>query len=382
MVTTAIGSNYSISNDVALQADGKIVVAGYVYIGSADDFALARYNADGSLDTSFGSGGTVITAISSNRDQAHALALQSDGKIVAAGQAQAGGSNEDFALARYEVAATSSAALASGNSATLQNVTITNRSDTTCTLTATKYPVPPGGTPGDNGELPIHWTLSTDCATYNFDLVFDYTDVELANGKSMVEGDLRAYRSTNGNAYALVSSAVNTGANTVTVLGVTQLSSWALGSNTPLAVDLVAFTATATGDGVVLTWETVSEVDLMGFNLYRVEATDDAPVKLNGALIPAQAPGSSEGHAYAWGDATVEPGGAHWYMLEDVALDGTVTRHAPVAIAVESGEPNAVGLATFGAAATGLSPAGLASLAALALAAAASVAGAGLHKQQ
>jgi uncharacterized delta-60 repeat protein len=82
---------------VALQPDGKIVAAG----GSGSDFALARYNADGSLDSSFGSGGKVLTDFgSSSIDGARAVALQPDGRIVAAGTSRAGGSF-DFALARY-----------------------------------------------------------------------------------------------------------------------------------------------------------------------------------------------------------------------------------------------------------------------------------------
>ncbi len=136
----------------------------------------------------------------------------------------------------------------------------------------------------------------------------------------------------------------------------------------PLAVTLASFTAEATGDGVTLTWETVSETDNVGFNLYRADSEAGPWLKLNAALIPAAAPGSSQGHVYTWTDATATPGMTCWYMLEDVALDGTATRHAPVEVTV--GEPNAVGLVGFGAAATGPGLAGLAVLALAALAAA------------
>jgi len=82
---------------VAIQADGKIVAAG----GSSDpfvtDFALARYNADGSIDTSFGVGGKVTTDFG-GFDRASGVAVQDDDKIVAVG---AGGPNNDFVLARY-----------------------------------------------------------------------------------------------------------------------------------------------------------------------------------------------------------------------------------------------------------------------------------------
>jgi uncharacterized delta-60 repeat protein len=99
-VTTILTSvqQGGIARDVAIQPDGKIVVAGYSFNG---DFALVRYNANGSLDTSFGANGTgvVLTSVVKNStDQAYSLGLQSDGKIVVAGVIF-GSSN--LALVRY-----------------------------------------------------------------------------------------------------------------------------------------------------------------------------------------------------------------------------------------------------------------------------------------
>ena len=73
------------ASSVAIQSDGKIVAAGYSDNGSNWDFALVRYNTDGSLDTSFDGDGKVTTAIGSGDDYAYSVAIQSDGKIVAAG---------------------------------------------------------------------------------------------------------------------------------------------------------------------------------------------------------------------------------------------------------------------------------------------------------
>jgi uncharacterized delta-60 repeat protein len=98
-VTTAIGSSSDQARSLAIQSDGKIVVAGSSFNGSNDDFALVRYNTDGTLDTNFGNGGTVTTAIGSGNDAARSIAIQSDGKIVLAGYSR--GSNNDFALVRY-----------------------------------------------------------------------------------------------------------------------------------------------------------------------------------------------------------------------------------------------------------------------------------------
>jgi uncharacterized delta-60 repeat protein len=85
--------------DVALQADGKIVAAGPAAAGSRGSFAIARYNADGTPDNTFGGDGKVTTQLTARHDAATAVAIQSDGKIVAAGAA-----NDDtfFALARYD----------------------------------------------------------------------------------------------------------------------------------------------------------------------------------------------------------------------------------------------------------------------------------------
>ncbi len=99
-VTTTFSASNDFAEGVAVQSDGKIVAAGVASNGSDNDFALARYNANGSLDTSFSADGKVLTAFSANNDGAKAVAVQSDGKIVVVGGGH-NGSDNDFALARY-----------------------------------------------------------------------------------------------------------------------------------------------------------------------------------------------------------------------------------------------------------------------------------------
>jgi uncharacterized delta-60 repeat protein len=84
-VTTAIGTNTDIATAAAIDSSGRIVTAGYTWTGSTFEFALVRYNADGSIDTSFGTGGKLTTQVGTTRSMAYAIALQSDGKIVAGG---------------------------------------------------------------------------------------------------------------------------------------------------------------------------------------------------------------------------------------------------------------------------------------------------------
>jgi uncharacterized delta-60 repeat protein len=105
---------------VATQPDGKIVVVGYTGApgpGGPSSFALARYNTDGSLDTSFGSSGKVVSGVLGN---AYAIAIQSDGKIVVAGDVpiSSGADFADFVLARYNINGTLDAGFGSGGQVT------------------------------------------------------------------------------------------------------------------------------------------------------------------------------------------------------------------------------------------------------------------------
>jgi uncharacterized delta-60 repeat protein len=101
-VTTDIGNANSQDTAVAVQADGKTVIAGYYQNPSTSfDFAVIRYNVDGSLDTTFDGDGKVTTALSVNPDVANAVAIQADGKIIVAGYAPGGSGSPDFALVRY-----------------------------------------------------------------------------------------------------------------------------------------------------------------------------------------------------------------------------------------------------------------------------------------
>ena len=89
MVTSVIGSKISQSEAVATQSDSKVVVAGWSS-GKFPQFTVARYNTNGSLDSTFGSGGVAVVPIGSYNygDEAFAVAVQpSDGKILVAGYA-------------------------------------------------------------------------------------------------------------------------------------------------------------------------------------------------------------------------------------------------------------------------------------------------------
>jgi uncharacterized delta-60 repeat protein len=100
MTTTDFGGAEA-GGSVIVQNDGKILVAGVSLIGSNWNFAVARYNATGSLDSTFSGDGKVLTAFGINQSSI-SLALQADGKIVVAGGGFTGGlSFNGFGVIRY-----------------------------------------------------------------------------------------------------------------------------------------------------------------------------------------------------------------------------------------------------------------------------------------
>src|SRR5262249_16748710 len=103
LVTTDFDGRYDAANAVALQPDGKIVAVGVSTSPVTNfDFALARYNRDASLDQTFGTDGLVSTDFDRGFDIAKAVALQADGKIVVAGSTSRPLNRSAFALARYQ----------------------------------------------------------------------------------------------------------------------------------------------------------------------------------------------------------------------------------------------------------------------------------------
>jgi uncharacterized delta-60 repeat protein len=135
LVTTAFSNQSGVSQGqasaLALQPDGKLVAAGWSLFGKqAKGFTLARYTSGGALDGSFGNGGIVQTPPPSHaeKSEVRALALQNDGKIVAIGEAsvspQTSGNDTEFVLARYNPNGTLDTGFGGGKSPT--GVVLTN----------------------------------------------------------------------------------------------------------------------------------------------------------------------------------------------------------------------------------------------------------------
>lgn len=90
-------------SSLALQSDGKIIAGGNLYNAtfSISHFVLLRFGSNGILDTTFGTNGRVVTNLSENLDRMTSLILQNDGKIMASGSTSDDSTYSDFAMVRY-----------------------------------------------------------------------------------------------------------------------------------------------------------------------------------------------------------------------------------------------------------------------------------------
>ena len=100
----------------------------------------------------------------------------------------------------------------------------------------------------------------------------------------------------------------------------------------PTAVTISSFTATGGNNAVTLSWATASEVDNLGFNLYRAAASDGPRTKINQEMIPSQVnPGNPAGARYSYIDSKLDKTKlTYYYWLEDVDLSGRAELHGPV----------------------------------------------------
>lgn len=96
-VITAVGSGDNEAHKVVIDADGKILLAGHCIVSGSAFTCLARYTSDGVLDTSFQNAGKLIASLNGNSDVQRGMVLQTDGKIVVVGN-----SGNDFLISRYE----------------------------------------------------------------------------------------------------------------------------------------------------------------------------------------------------------------------------------------------------------------------------------------
>jgi hypothetical protein len=83
---------------------------------------------------------------------------------------------------------------------------------------------------------------------------------------------------------------------------------------------------------VQLDWETATEINNIGYNVYRSTSKDNVGFKINKDMIPSADPGSSYGAQYQFIDKDVRPNRVYYYWLVDIDQNGGVTLHGPVSV--------------------------------------------------
>ncbi len=180
------------------------------------------------------------------------------------------------------------------------------------------------------GSMPFTVQISAaQTSGLDIDLSLCFTDWE--TGKATLNKDLLELYRQDGTAWQRIgfdsrTYDATTGVGCVTKYHVASLSLWTLRDpNYPTAVTLADFSATRGTGQIRLTWQTLMEIDTLGFNVYRSSSPDSGRrgQRLNEALIPAAAVGSVLGQTYEFIDDTVQPGWQYYYWLEVINLDDT-----------------------------------------------------------
>lgn len=178
-------------------------------------------------------------------------------------------------------------------------------------------------------------------------LYYDPTVAEL-NGNN--EADLHFWHCA-GNGWEILTGTVTHGAvgswKYVEMTGIGAFSPFMVRDTRPLAAALVDLRAIGMQEHISIQWETVSELDNLGFNILRSTSPTGPAEQLNATLIPSQAPGSSQGFTYTWDDFDVVNGTTYYYWLQQINLAGVATLHGPVSAMVSA--PTAVTASTFDA---------------------------------
>ena len=181
--------------------------------------------------------------------------------------------------------------------------------------------------PSTTNFLTRYWTVTqSGISSFSADTTFTYVDADIVGTESSIYTG-----KWNGTTWSVLSPA-NTANNTIGGT-VNSFSDFTGGDAGPLAVTLADFGAVQQGDAVLLTWETNSELNNRGFNLYRGTSAAAPDRQLNETLIPSQSQGNPGGFVYTWEDrADLVPGTTYFYWVEDVDINGAATMHGPVSV--------------------------------------------------
>jgi uncharacterized delta-60 repeat protein len=306
IVTTQIGSDADEANAVIIQPDGKILVSGFTNNGSNDDIALIRYNDDGTLDSGFGTGGIVTTAIGSGEEGGLQIRMQTDDKIVMAAYSDVGGGDLDWAVLRY------------GSTGSLDGTFGTSG------ITVTSF--------GTGFDAPLQCLISSDGKILLAGWGSNGSDLDFALARYTSSGALDATFGSGGKLVTPIGPGDDFG------FGMAMQSDGKIvlagesnnGTNAdfavvryvnaaPLAVQLESLTASAAQQSVLLQWNTATEMNNYGFEIERQSEISKTWEKVG---FVAGTGTSNSLHEYSFVDEKVTPG--HYvYRIKQVDKDGS-----------------------------------------------------------
>jgi len=198
--------------------------------------------------------------------------------------------------------------------------------------------LPAKALPDGIAELaPVFWDITTTLDTYQMNITFDLTDI-LPFGDP---ANWRLCKRDNEFSAWVVYDNILVAGNTITALGVVDLSEWAVGSTeATLPVELSSFTALVNSENLVnLQWTTQSETNLSGYGILRNKTADlGTALDLNQFI---EASNSSTSHTYSFVEETALEPGTYYYWLQALELNGESSFHGPVSVIVtEEGGSN------------------------------------------
>ncbi len=388
-MTDSFGATHDEATDVAVQPDGRIIVVGYTVrdAGLADvDWAVARYNTDGSADTGFGTGGKRMIDFAGAPDFANGVALQPDGKIIVAGSTlMNGGTAEPFTAVRLNTDGSTDTAFGTAGVATLDvNGATYSYAHTFDVAIKAGGEIVVAGAAWDaqgNPDVAVAQFTAAGAPDASFGGGTGWTATALdarqcagqgceqanavsiqADGKIVVAGFVAATEADY--AYAVVRfDADGSLDNTFATQGVYTLDAGGsvgadvtfqqdnlllvaggyqdhfgvirLGTGQPLPVELAAFTAVTSGSAAVLNWQTAGETNNAGFNV-EMQATGVDKVDLWQQMgFVAGAGTTLERQHYRFSTAALGAG-RYTFRLRQVDFDGTPSYSPEVELSIDA----------------------------------------------
>lgn len=306
--TAMVGTSYDDIRAIKLQPDGKIVVGGFVRTNTEwNDFGIARYNTNGSLDNTFDGDGKVITPWGTSYDEIFDIQIQPDGKIVAIGSLSATTQFFDAAIARYNTDGSIDNTFSSDG---IQ----TNRFGTSSgfgagVIDAAGNILVAGFAKNTNNDL----LFARYTPTGNLDNTFDSDGIAMFDLTGQGANDI------------LIDN------NRVYVTSGSKLIAFSM-PGVVFPVSLTSFTANANGEDVLLNWTTENEVNLAA---YHIEKSFDGQSFTK--LSALNATNYQEGKSYSFTDLNaLQNATIAYYRLKAIDNDGKFTYSKVVAVKAKS----------------------------------------------